>query len=376
MRFIQKLFKRFSKQAGSGGIVDAYIALGGNLGDSSGYINKAVKKLDELEGVVLCEMSRVVSSRALADSEQPDYLDAVVRVRTKLGADELLSRLIRIEDILGRRRGKKWAPRTIDLDLLLYGDEIIDKPNLKVPHSQMHLRSFAADRVAEISPDLIHPELGVSMKEVSERLNGENFYIDIGRGALISVAGVIGAGKTTLAKAISKRLGCELVLEAYDSNPYVEEVFEGNSDKALDCQLYFLKSRAGQLNKDRLIKGEPIVSDYVFDKEVIYSRRMLSEEQKDEYDKHYRDVVRSIAEPVLTIYLRVSPEVCLERINKRNREYERQIDLQLLEIFYNDYEKLFCDWKKSPLIKIDGDKFDTFDGGEVDKLVKQVKMYI
>jgi deoxyguanosine kinase len=214
------------------------------------------------------------------------------------------------------------------------------------------------------------------MKEVSKRLNGGNFYRDSSTAFLISLAGVIGAGKTTLAKAVSNRLDCPLIREAYDTNPYVEEVFEGNSDKALDCQLYFLKSRADQLNKERLDKHEPMVSDYVFDKELIYSSRMLSQEQKAEYDKHYRSVVNKVTEPVVTIYLRVNPDVCLERIDKRNRDYEKQIDLAMLKGLFADYEELFSNWKKSPLITLEGDKFDVFDAGQVEDLVKQVKMYI
>ena len=120
----------------------AYIGLGGNLGDRKNYIDKAVQLLRETPDVSVERVSAIVETKPLSDAEQPKYLNCVAEIRTSLSAAKLHQQLIRIENALGRKRGEKWASRTIDIDLLLFGNEVIKSDTLTVPHSQMHLRSF------------------------------------------------------------------------------------------------------------------------------------------------------------------------------------------------------------------------------------------
>jgi len=357
-------------------ITTAYIGLGGNLGDTEAIIRQAIQKLSDVDGILIEDVSAAIRTAALGDAIQPDYTNAVVKIITKIPPSKLYRQMALIEDSLGRVRREKWAPRTIDLDLLLYGGEIIECPNLVVPHSQMHVRSFVLDGMCRLAPNLAHPVLKRTMTALAGRLNGNDFAIDPTIPQLISVAGVIGVGKTTLANELGRALGCKIIHEAYDTNPYIADVYAGRKDLALDSQLYFLTSRGKQLDRKGLTKGDVLVADYVFDKDMIFAKRTLGNEQLREYERRFRKVRKTVAAPVLTIYLEDLPKACLERIYRRNRPYEQKIQLQTLSSLANDYKRLFADWNQSPLIRIDVSEFDCQNSGEVNTFAGEVKNYI
>jgi 2-amino-4-hydroxy-6-hydroxymethyldihydropteridine diphosphokinase len=136
-------------------VTAAYIGLGSNLGDRLGHLQAAVKALSA-RGLEPAAISSVYESDALGPP-QPDYLNAVVSVSTSLPPSELLEALKAIEGELGRRQGERWGPREIDLDLLLYGDEMLEEEGLSVPHPEMTKRSFVLLPLLEIAPDLDLP---------------------------------------------------------------------------------------------------------------------------------------------------------------------------------------------------------------------------
>ena len=355
--------------------VNSYIALGSNLGDRSLHIERAVEMLAACEGVDVIAQSSVLETDPLGGMDQPGYLDCVVKVETTLSADELFTRMVEIEDSLGRVRTEKWGPRTIDLDLLLYGDEIIETDRLTVPHKQMHLRSFVIDCMCELDGKLVHPVLGVSMEELAERLNGGDFFIDAGKPQLISIAGLIGVGKTTLGEGLAKEFGCELLREAYDTNPYLAEAYAGK-DVALESQLYFLNSRYDQLNSETLAAGRTVVSDYVFEKDRIFAGRTLNDKQLAVYDKRSEQVSSQVAGETVVIYLWDKPAVILDRIHKRNRPYEQSIELRWLVGLSNQYNRLFAEWVKCPVITLSTSEFDGRRTEDVKWLAGQIRNYI
>jgi deoxyadenosine/deoxycytidine kinase len=293
-----------------------------------------------------------------------------------LNAHGLLKTLGEIEILLGRRRKEKWGPRTIDLDLLLFGEEILDEPNLIVPHPQMHLRSFALKGLSQLNAGLLHPVLGASVAELAERLNGLDFALDPQRPQLVCVSGIIGVGKTTLAEKLAKELGCRILREPYDTNPYMPLVYAGKKELALDSQLYFLDGRIKQLDKSALAPGRIVVSDYVFDKELIYARRLLSEEQLALYEDIHASMAGKAARPVLVIYLRDTVRTCLERIHRRNRPYEQRIENAFLEALNEDYERLFGSWRSCPVIRLTGSNFDCTRTADINRLVNQIGCYV
>jgi len=152
----------------------AYIGLGSNQGDRLAMIFAALKLLDEMPGVVMGILSQIIETAPLGGPvNQENYLNCVVQANFTGTADELLANLQAVENHLGRRRKAKWGPRNIDLDLLLFGDEIIDKPHLQVPHPQMHLRRFVMEPLVQIAPDAIHPQLVRTMKQLLAELEDQ-----------------------------------------------------------------------------------------------------------------------------------------------------------------------------------------------------------
>jgi len=142
----------------------ALVGLGGNLGDAAATLRQAFQELDALPSTRLLRASRLYRSRAWGRTDQPDFINAVAMLETTLGARELLDAMLGIEHGAGRERhpDERWGPRTLDLDLLLYGDAVMDEPGLHVPHPHLHERAFALVPLVEIAPDAMIPGIGAA----------------------------------------------------------------------------------------------------------------------------------------------------------------------------------------------------------------------
>lgn len=139
----------------------AYIGLGANLGEARASLNQAASELRQTPGVAALKLSRFYRS-APVDATGPDYVNAVAAIDTSLSARQLLGVLQHIENRHGRLRPYRNAPRTLDLDLLLYGNDSIDEPDLVVPHPRMHQRAFVLVPLAELAPTLRLSQGGLS----------------------------------------------------------------------------------------------------------------------------------------------------------------------------------------------------------------------
>jgi 2-amino-4-hydroxy-6-hydroxymethyldihydropteridine diphosphokinase len=139
----------------------AYLGLGANLGDRDATIRSAVELLGRDGGVDVVRVSTLRETDPVGLVDQPRFLNGVAVVETELSPRELLDRLLAVERELGRTRtGPRYGPRTIDLDLLVYGDETVDEPGLTVPHPRLAERQFALEPLAEVEPDLVVPGRG------------------------------------------------------------------------------------------------------------------------------------------------------------------------------------------------------------------------
>lgn len=155
----------------SGQIV-ACIALGSNLGDRRGHIERAIGEIGSIEGVELRGVSSIIETDPVGPPGQPRYLNAAASVVTTLTPRALLGALLAIERSHGRERRERWGPRTLDLDIILYGDAVIDEPDLKIPHPGMKERGFVLVPLAEIEPGLVDPVTGRRVSELLGELDG------------------------------------------------------------------------------------------------------------------------------------------------------------------------------------------------------------
>jgi 2-amino-4-hydroxy-6-hydroxymethyldihydropteridine diphosphokinase len=140
----------------------SFVGLGSNLGDPQEQIRRAVELLAAEDGLEVVAVSALRETDPVGYEDQPRFLNGAVELRTSLSARELLDRLLGIERRLGRIRGEgsRFGPRTIDLDLLLHGDEVVAEPGLVVPHPRLHERRFALEPLAELDPALEIPGRG------------------------------------------------------------------------------------------------------------------------------------------------------------------------------------------------------------------------
>lgn len=151
----------------------AYIGLGGNLGDRALALQSAVRALEQSADVRLLRRSRVYETEPVGPP-QPRYLNAVVEIETRLSARALLSVCFGIEAKLGRKRvasAPKLGPRSIDLDILLYGDEVIAEPGLVIPHPELHTRAFALAPLCDLAAARKHPALGCRLDELLAKVD-------------------------------------------------------------------------------------------------------------------------------------------------------------------------------------------------------------
>jgi len=142
-------------------VTRAYVALGANLGDRERTLRAAVDALAAEDGIEVVAVSTLRETEPVGVGEQPRFLNGAAELETTLTARELLARLLAVEQRFGRIRiPGEHGPRTLDLDLLLYGDEVIDEPGLAVPHPRLHERSFVLEPLAELAPGLVVPGRG------------------------------------------------------------------------------------------------------------------------------------------------------------------------------------------------------------------------
>lgn len=157
---------------GVNGRPTAYVALGANLGDRLAMMQEAVRRLGDL-GVVT-GVSSLYETAPVGYDAQPSFLNAVVELETTLDAASLIEALLSIETSLGRTRSFRNAPRTLDLDLLLLGDAVVETDAVRVPHPRLHERSFVLTPLAELAPDAVHPLLHRTAKQLNDALDSRD----------------------------------------------------------------------------------------------------------------------------------------------------------------------------------------------------------
>lgn len=150
--------------------VTAYLGLGANLGDRQGAIAQALKELGMLPTITVAAVSSLYQTAPVGVLDQPDFLNAVAEVQTTLAPRPLLAQILQVEQQLGRVRTMRWGPRTIDIDILVFGEMQMEEPDLTIPHPRLAERAFALVPLAEVAPSLCLPGEHETVRKKADRL--------------------------------------------------------------------------------------------------------------------------------------------------------------------------------------------------------------
>ncbi|MBJ2173769.1 2-amino-4-hydroxy-6-hydroxymethyldihydropteridine diphosphokinase [Aureibaculum sp. A20] len=328
-----------------------YLSLGSNVGNPLENLQLAINSIAKNVGRVTKISSIYKTASWGFDSD--DFLNICIEVSSHLNPENLLERVLTIETELGRNRGTSTAykARIIDIDVLLFDDEVIFYNNLTVPHPRMLDRKFVLVPLAEIAPLLKHP---IAKETITKCLAHCDDTLEIKKTSLIltrpisiiekynyiAIEGNIGAGKTTLAKMIGDDFNAKLVLERFADNPFLPKYYEDMEKYAFPLEMSFLADRYQQLSDDLaqfdLFKNF-IVSDYYIFKSLIFAQVSLSKEEYKLYRRIFDVMYKEITKPDLYVYLYQSIESLLENIKKRGRAYEQNIKPEYLEQIHQGY---------------------------------------
>ena len=150
-------------------MVDVFLLLGSNLGDRSLLLKQATNSIEE-EIAPVIKQSAVYETQSWGKTDSPDYLNQVILIQTELSAQIILQKILSIEWKIGRVREEKWGPRLIDIDILFYGDALINETELKIPHPELHKRRFTLEPLAEIASEYIHPTFNKNILQLKNEL--------------------------------------------------------------------------------------------------------------------------------------------------------------------------------------------------------------
>jgi 2-amino-4-hydroxy-6-hydroxymethyldihydropteridine diphosphokinase len=333
-----------------------YLSLGSNQGRKLNNLQEAIFEIAESIGAI-----HKISSVYKTDSwgfKGDDFYNICIAVSTYLPPEELLKNILNIEAKLGRKRkqNKKYTNRKIDIDILLFEDEIVFSKNIIIPHPRMLDGKFVLVPLAEIAGSTLHPiekkTLNICLNntidtseihKISSKLERPIPLIE--KYNYVAIEGNIGSGKTSLSNLMSDEFNAKIVLERFADNPFLPKFYEDQERFAFPLEMSFLADRYQQLTDDLaqfdLFKNF-IVSDYYIFKSLIFAQVTLQKEEYALYRKMFDIMYKEISKPDLYIYLHQNTDRLLENIKKRGRDYEQNIEasyLQKIHVGYTNFIK-------------------------------------
>lgn len=299
------------------------VALGSNLGDRAAALDRAVALLDSDDALRHVAVSRYHETPPIGGpAGQPPFLNAAVRLETSLSPHALLAHLQSIEAALGRQRSQRWAARTLDLDLLLYDDVVLDSPELTLPHPRMAWRRFVLEPAAEVAADMRHPQIGWTVAELLAHLNESVPYV--------ALAGPPGVGKTELATALARRLDARRLLESLDEGQ-LATFYADPASRAWTTELEFLAQRETLLDEAAWPRDLLTVSDFWFEQSLAFAEVWLEATAYRHFEAQWREASRRVVRPKLLVLLDVELDELQRRIARRARPYESSLDRPRLQ---------------------------------------------
>ena len=365
-----------------------YLSLGTNQGNKLENLQNAIDMIAEKIGAILNISS--VYKTASWGFDSNDFYNICLKVSTYHPPEKLMRILLDIESNLGRKRNDKkgYSDRNIDIDILLFDDEIIFSKTLTVPHAKMLDRKFVLIPLVEIAATVIHPiekqKLSTCIKNCEDTseifLTDEKLIRPIPiseKYNYIAIEGNIGAGKTSLAKMMSDEFNAKIILERFADNPFLPKFYKDKDRFAFPLEMSFLADRYQQLSDDLaqldLFKNF-IVSDYYIFKSLIFAQITL---QKDEYALYRRmfDLMyNEITKPDLYVYLYQNTDRLLQNIKKRGRDYEQNIEAGYLQKIHDGYKNFISTQQNLNTLIIDVSELDFVNNTEdYSNIINQIK---
>jgi len=297
------------------------IGLGANLADRQATLEQAVQLLVPDPAIRIVARSCWYETQAVGGPlSQPTFLNGALLLETSLAPESLLDALLRIEDALGRVRSERWGPRTIDLDLLLYDQLVLESPSLVLPHPRMAFRRFVLAPAAEIAPHMRHPTIGWTVCELFDHLKQALPYV--------ALTGPPGVDKTAVAKIAARETDARLLRDPVDGRTSdvadpagrdwrVEIEFLNRRRQLLDHnQIEHRQSpAASDRSSSALAAGltEPTavewtVGDFWFDQSWAYASVTLDEPRRTEFERLWQEAHATVVPPKLLVVLDRSPQ--------------------------------------------------------------------
>ncbi|CAL2095247.1 2-amino-4-hydroxy-6-hydroxymethyldihydropteridine diphosphokinase [Tenacibaculum sp. 190524A02b] len=349
-----------------------YLSLGTNQGNKLENLQKAIDLIANKVGAIL-KVASVYETSSWGFSSN-NFYNSCIKVSTYLPPEKLINVLLDIEKELGRIRSNtnNYSDRVIDLDILLFDDEIIFSKNLIVPHPRMLDRKFALAPLAEIAKNTIHPITKTKLSVCFENCNDDSEITLISEKLnrpipitekynYIAIEGNIGAGKTSLTNMMADEFNAKIVLERFADNPFLPKFYNDNERYAFPLEMSFLADRYQQLSEDLaqfdLFKNF-IVSDYYIFKSLIFAQITLHDDEYTLYRKMFDMMYKEITKPDLYVYLYQNTERLLQNIKKRGRDYEQNIEASYLQKIHDGYSNFIKTQQDLNILIIDVSNLD------------------
>ncbi|MBC7524491.1 MAG: 2-amino-4-hydroxy-6-hydroxymethyldihydropteridine diphosphokinase [Flavobacterium sp.] len=328
------------------------LSIGSNLGNRLENIEQCIRFLHLEVGTVVKVSSLFESDSWGFDSDS--FYNCAILIHTHKKAQKVLKRCLQIEKKMGRTRNlsHQYQARIIDIDLILFDDEVIVSDSLQIPHKHLQDRKFVLLPMKEIFGQWKHPILNQSVAELITTCEDQTSCVMISKLEsplqkitleqlnYIAIEGNIGAGKTTLATKIADDFNAKTVLERFADNPFLPKFYKDQNRFAFPLEMSFLADRYQQISDDLAqfdLFKDFLIADYHIFKSLIFAKVTLAEDEFRLYKTLFDIIYKEMPKPDLYIYLYQNSERLLQNIKRRGRSYEQEIDAAYLEKINNGY---------------------------------------
>ena len=336
------------------------IGLGSNLGQRISLLLEAMEAIEHQVGAIR-QLSQPYETEAWG-FDAPPFINACIRVETPLTSAEVLVALQTIESAFGRQRSSDegYQSRTLDLDLLFFGAEILQTETLQLPHPRILQRRFVLDPLAELIPDFEHPTRKQSIAALQNQCTDDTAITSLPFRAwmaplfpadsYIALAGNIGSGKTSMTKRLAHDFGTLALYEQFAENPHLPQFYKDPSAYALATERHFLSSRVQQLAAHA---NGALVSDFWLNKSLIFAENSLQTKDFALFSEMFKQQSQKVRLPDKVIYLHRPLEELKLHIQKRGRSYEQSISTSYLDTIQKGYKTALDKTYPYPVHSID-----------------------